>query len=1129
MKFWVAAIYFLFPLLLCGQRLDSLRNAWNDHTLPDSLRLQALQSWNSNLIFTNPDSAFIMINEQLQFARQLKSALWEGRALNLLGTYYLYRDLDLAKIHYRQSLAKYDSIGFTLGQANIYFNLGLIYNNEGNVPLALENYQKARSIYEEQNRIRGLANTFLVIGTIYLKDIDNQDSLALTFFERSLEQFESISDTTGIATANANIGNSYLALGQFDEALSYTNESLELYARLNNKQFLLENFGQLGDIYYNKGDFEQALSSFEAGLEIAESINATLKLASLSIRIGKTYNSIKDFKEAELNCQYGLNISNNLNFPEGQKNAHQCLANAYRGMGDINLAYFNLQKYLSAKNRLDSINNENVITRLEVSYEYEKQQMTDSIRINKLEAEQTVNALALARQKQIRNATIGGAATILLLLFGSYLLYRNRQSQKEIVIKQEYIDKLQHIDKLKDQFLANTSHELRTPLNGIIGLAESLVDGVAGILPPAARYNLNMISASGKRLANLVNDILDFSKLRNEDIALQLKPTDLTGLIEVVLALSRPLAQDKGLEILNEINTQTPIVHADENRVQQILLNLVGNAIKFTNKGTIKIHAAPTEERLSITVADTGIGIPEDKFEAIFQSFEQGDGSTARNYGGTGLGLSVTKQLVELHGGTITVASEVGKGSAFTFTLPLSKVSRDALQEKDPSDSAMVQKLDQEVESQAGLAAMPPTTINQNNDTAILVVDDEPVNRQVLQNHLQLAGYQVIQAADGPEALEKIKQQYPAFNLVLLDIMMPRMSGYEVCQEIRTTFPTTALPVVMLTAKNRIADLVEGFQVGANDYLTKPFSRDELLSRIQTHLELQRINKATGKFVPKEFLNSIGKKAITEVQLGDQAYQEVTVFFSDIRSYTTLSEKMTPDENFKFVNSYVKRMGPIIQQNEGFVNQYYGDGIMAIFPKQANHTLRAAIDMQLAIQQYNEERKAKNRIPIRVGMGLHTGPLIMGVIGDDNRNEVATISDTVNTASRYEGLTKFFGSQILLSSTSYEELVHPELFNLRYLGKVIVKGRKEPIGVFECIDGDLPAIKNAKINTLQLFKQGLSSYLERDFQHAQLAFQEIIAQNPLDGAAQYYLNQSKEYANGDLPDNWNGVITMTSK
>ena len=149
------------------------------------------------------------------------------------------------------------------------------------------------------------------------------------------------------------------------------------------------------------------------------------------------------------------------------------------------------------------------------------------------------------------------------------------------------------------------------------------------------------------------------------------------------------------------------------------------------------------------------------------------------------------------------------------------------------------------------------------------------------------------------------------------------------------------------------------FQVGANDYLTKPFSRDELLSRIQTHLELQRINKATGKFVPKEFLNSIGKEAITEVQLGDQAYQEVTVFFSDIRSYTTLSEKMTPDENFKFVNSYVKRMGPIIQQNEGFVNQYYGDGIMAIFPKQANHTLRAAIDMQLAIQQYNEERKAK--------------------------------------------------------------------------------------------------------------------------------------------------------------------------
>ena len=812
MKFWVVAIYFLFPLLLCGQRLDSLRNAWNDSSLPDTVRLQALQSWNTNLIFTNPDSALIMINEQLSFAREKQHALWEGRALNLLGTYYLYRDLDQAKIHYHESLAKYDSIGYTLGQANIYFNLGLIFKSEGNVPLALENYQKARLIYEDQNRVRGLANTFLVIGTIYLKDLDNQDSLALGFFERSLEQYESIKDTTGIATANANIGNTYLELGQFDKALDNTNTSLELFARLDNKQFLLENFGQLGDIYYKKRNFEQALASFEAGLEIATTINATLQMASLSIRIGSAYNAIRNFREAELNCQYGLNLSNNLNFPEGQKDAHQCLANAYRGMGDINLAYLNLQSYLSAKDRLDSINNENVITRLEVSYEYEKQQMTDSIRINKLEAEQTENELALARQKQIRNATIGGAATILLLLFGSYLLYRNRQSQKEIVIKEEYIGKLQHIDKLKDQFLANTSHELRTPLNGIIGLAESLVDGVAGKLPPAARYNLNMISASGKRLANLVNDILDFSKLRNEDIALQLKPTDLTGLVEVVLALSRPLAQDKGLEILNEINDQTPIINADENRVQQILLNLVGNAIKFTDKGTIKIHATPTENWLSITVTDTGIGIPEDKFDTIFQSFQQADGSTARTYGGTGLGLSVTKQLVELHGGTITVASEVGKGSAFTFTLPLSSVSRDALQEDDhSSDSAMVQHLDQDIENQANTASMAPTTINQNNDTAILVVDDEPVNRQVLQNHLQLAGYNVVQAADGPEALEKIKLQYPAFNLVLLDIMMPRMSGYEVCREIRATFPTTELPVVMLTAKNRIADLVEGF------------------------------------------------------------------------------------------------------------------------------------------------------------------------------------------------------------------------------------------------------------------------------------------------------------------------------
>ena len=242
---------------------------------------------------------------------------------------------------------------------------------------------------------------------------------------------------------------------------------------------------------------------------------------------------------------------------------------------------------------------------------------------------------------------------------------------------------LQQANRLKDEFLANTSHELRTPLNGIIGLAEALIDGATRELPPATRSNLAMIISSGRRLASLVNDILDFSKLRYKNLELQLTPVDLRSIADVVLTLSQPLVGGN-IQLVNAIPQTLPPANAYENRLQQIFHNLSGNAIKFTESGTVEVSAAMVDrsggngadrdkELLAITISDTGIGISEDKLDRIFESFEQAEGSTARKYGGTGLGLAVTRQLVEVHEGTIYVKSEVGKGSQFTVTLPIAR------------------------------------------------------------------------------------------------------------------------------------------------------------------------------------------------------------------------------------------------------------------------------------------------------------------------------------------------------------------------------------------------------------------------------------------------------------------------
>jgi signal transduction histidine kinase/serine phosphatase RsbU (regulator of sigma subunit) len=403
---------------------------------------------------------------------------------------------------------------------------------------------------------------------------------------------------------------------------------------------------------------------------------------------------------------------------------------------------------------------------------------------------------------------------------------------------------LQHLSKLKDEFLANTSHELRTPLNGIIGIAESLIDGATGMLPENTRHNLALVVASGRRLSSLVNDILDFSKLKHNNIELSSRPVGMREIADVVFMLNQPLILHKPLQLRNTIAADTPLIFADENRVQQILHNLVGNALKFTHEGLIEITAQVEAFWLQVTLSDTGIGIPAEKMAQIFESFEQADGSTARRYGGTGLGLAITKQLVELHGGHIRVRSTVGVGSQFIFTLPLFTGQEYETIPSMPINSQFFVKqndtLDALVSPTTILAPEMPQPEDEKDQWIILIVDDEPINRQVLVNHLSLHNYNIFQATSGQEALDMLQSGLMP-DLILLDVMMPNMTGYEVTQTIRKTWKASELPIVLLTAKNQISDLVIGLEMGANDYLTKPASKDELIARIKTHINLKHL------------------------------------------------------------------------------------------------------------------------------------------------------------------------------------------------------------------------------------------------------------------------------------------------
>ncbi|MGD1807618.1 ATP-binding protein [Dapis sp. BLCC M126] len=684
------------------------------------------------------------------------------------------------------------------------------------------------------------------------------------------------------------------------------------------------------------------------------------------------------------------------------------------------------------------------------------------------------------------------------------------QLQNSFDILKTKNQQLERLDKLKDEFLANTSHELRTPLNGIIGIAESLIDGAAGELSSQVNTNLSMVVASGRRLSTLINDILDFSKLKHRNIELQLKPVGVREVAEIVITLSRSMIGTKSLQLINSISQDTPFVNADENRLQQIFYNLVGNAIKFTQSGKVEVSAKVLENQLEnsleITVADTGIGIPSDKLDRIFESFEQADGSTSREYGGTGLGLAITKKLVELHGGSLYVSSEVGVGSQFKFTIPISQTQVVSLPQVTLSASIPLIRgfeLENQEIALEQLAA-------ERGDFTILIVDDEPVNLQVIRNNLALQNYAITQANNGIEALEIIKNGLMP-DLILLDVMMPHMTGYEVTKKLREKYLHTELPIIMLTAKPLISDLVEGFICGANDYLIKPFSKPELLARIKTHISLTKINCAYGRFVPHNFLHFLKRESIVDVKLGDHVKQKMSILFSDIRSFTTLSESMTPEENFQFINAYLSYMEPAILDNEGFIDKYIGDAIMALFPIKADDAVQAAINMLKNLADFNHERQELSQEPIKIGIGINTGDLMLGTVGGKRRIDGTVISDAVNLGSRLESLTKLYEVDILISENTLFNLEEVDKYNYRFLDRVKVKGKKEAVAVFEIFDGDTEEQKELKKQTKTKFEQAVLLYYQQKFATVKQIMSEILQTNPEDKAVQFYLQRCGKY------------------
>lgn len=292
---------------------------------------------------------------------------------------------------------------------------------------------------------------------------------------------------------------------------------------------------------------------------------------------------------------------------------------------------------------------------------------------------------------------------------------------------------------------------------------------------------------------------------------------------------------------------------------------------------------------------------------------------------------------------------------------------------------------------------------------------------------------------------------------------------------------------------------------------------------------LEALLSAYGRFVPHELLRLLEKKSILDLKLGDQVQKEMTVLFSDIVSFTSLSETLTPFENFNFLNSYLRRMGPEIRANGGFIDKYIGDGIMALFPGKPDDALKAAVAMRERLFEYNLHRRKSGYRPISSGIGVHAGGVMLGTLGEHERMDGSVISDTVNLASRLEGITRMYGSAILTSGKTLKALEDPAQFRCRFVDRVRVKGRRETILLFEVIDGELPEQRDRRLSYRPDFAAALRLYFSRDFRGAAEIIRRLYVENPGDKVLRIYRDRCDALIRNGTPPNWSGIQEFGEK
>ncbi|OFY69467.1 MAG: hypothetical protein A2Y71_03155 [Bacteroidetes bacterium RBG_13_42_15] len=774
----------------------------------------------------SPAKAMIYYSEAQKIARYLKIDTLEARAFDNLGSSKLKTDDYLeSENNFRSALVIYEKFGLQDKIAHVNYNLGLVDYYRGNYEQAVKNYQKALKIFKLRKDRQQEANTYQNIGLIH-HDIDNTAE-ALDYYQQALRINEELGMKSNIAGLTQNIGLLFMKSDSLDLAAGYIQKSLSIYEELKEDEGIGISLSNLGLVYQKKKKYQEALENYMKSLEVFTRIDYYYGRIYALHNVGTSHADLKNHDKALDFYNQSLVLARNKGHIQGVAANYEAMSNLYADIGDYehSLEYYVL--FDDLEDSIHSVETRNQIAEMEASYKLEL--------MNK---ELSQKNLELTQQKRAKRIFLAGSLMLVFLLVFLVIAYiQKNETKKELNEHKLSLEKLvqqrtrqldneiserkiaEESDKLKSAFLANMSHELRTPMNAIIAFTHFIKD--QDLSSEKREEYINYITAAGESLLHLIDDIIDIAKIESKELTIHHSRCNITQLLtelqNIFTELRKKRNKDSVQLMLDPYCLRNNIIiHTDPYRLKQILSNLLDNALKYTNKGSVEFGYKQNEKHLEFYVKDTGIGIPEGKFDYIFERFVQIDQSVEKQFGGTGLGLAITRNLVHLLGGQIWIESKVNSGSTFYFTLPFKEIYVEPF-------SANVQ-----VQSPGSVSFLNYKW----EGKIILVAEDEDLNYKVLESALSRTNAKVLRAHNGLEAVEQMKGNH--IDLVLMDIQMPVMDGYKATKAIKKI--NHIIPVIAQTSFAMEGEKEKCLMAGCDDYLAKPLNLNELFGKINKYM-----------------------------------------------------------------------------------------------------------------------------------------------------------------------------------------------------------------------------------------------------------------------------------------------------